>query len=101
MGGRFNFALSPRSRGQGCFDSHVNGSVMMKELKRPWVHWQSMKATLRLAPDDPLRHDPLYASASGAEKLELIIRSAARRWTIARLKSTTVGAQFANLRWML
>lgn len=79
-------ALAPESRGQGCFDSHVNGSLVMKELKQPWLHWQSMNATILLAPDDPLRRNPLYQSLSGAEDLELTVRAGVSRWTGVRLK---------------
>lgn len=101
-GGRFNYymridqswvwtgdsysALAPESRGQGCFDSHVNGSLVFKELKQPWINWQSMNATIVLAADDPLRKNPLYKSLSGAEDLELAVRVGVRRWTVARLK---------------
>lgn len=100
--GRFNFymridqswvwagdsysALAPGSRGQGCFDSHVNGSLVMKELKQPWMNWQSMNATILLAPDDPLRENPLYQSLIGAEDLELTVRAGVSRWTAARLR---------------
>jgi hypothetical protein len=98
--GDSTLALSAGSRGQGCFDSHVNGSVVMKELKRPWIHWQSMKATLQLAAEDPLHSNRLYVSASGAEKLELIIRATARRWTTARLKRATNGSELQNLPWI-
>ena len=34
-------ALEPKTRGRGPFDSHINGSLVMKELKFPWVHWHS------------------------------------------------------------
>jgi hypothetical protein len=63
--GDSNLALAEPSRGQGCFDSHVNGSVVMKELKSPWNNWQSMKATIQLADQDPLRQDPLYGQLKG------------------------------------
>jgi hypothetical protein len=79
-------ALAAGSRGQGCFDSHVNGSMVMKELKQPWLHWQSMNATILVAPDDPLRRNPLYRSLSGAEDLEHTVRAGVSRWTAARLK---------------
>jgi hypothetical protein len=79
-------ALAPESRGQGCFDSHVNGSMVMKELKQPWLHWQSMNATILVAPDDPLRSNPFYQSLSGAEDLEHTVRAGVGRWTAARLK---------------
>jgi hypothetical protein len=79
-------ALAPESRGQGCFDSHVNGSLVLKELKQPWINWQSMNATIVVARDDPLRENPLYKSLSGAEDLELTVRVSVGRWTAARLK---------------
>ncbi|MFE7393936.1 hypothetical protein [Streptomyces sp. NPDC057582] len=80
-------ALEPGSRGKGCFDSHVNGSVVMKELKQPWINWQSMAATIQLAPDDPLRDNPLYRQVIGAERLELTVRGLVTRWTTARLEA--------------
>lgn len=80
-------ALAPESRGKGCFDSHVNGSVVMKELKQPWSNWQSMSATIQLAPDDPLRDNPLYRQVIGAERLELTVKGLVSRWTAARLSA--------------
>ncbi|MDT0610445.1 hypothetical protein [Streptomyces lancefieldiae] len=82
-------ALEPDSRGKGCFDSHVNGSAVMKELRIPWLNWQSERATIRLADDDPLRRDPLYQQVTGAQKLELTVRSLVTRWTAARLAEVT------------
>ncbi|MEV7389678.1 hypothetical protein [Streptomyces sp. NPDC091215] len=82
-------ALAPGSRGHGCFDSHINGSVVMKELKAPWNNWQSQAATIRLAPDDPFRSDPLYRQVIGAENLELTVRALISRWTTARLAAVT------------
>ena len=82
-------ALEPDSRGKGCFDSHVNGSVVMKELRIPWINWQSERATIRLAEDDPLRHDQLFQQVIGAERLELTVRSLITRWTAARLAAVT------------
>ncbi|MEU5534670.1 hypothetical protein [Streptomyces sp. NPDC020362] len=82
-------ALAPGSRGHGCFDSHINGSVVMKELKEPWINWQSQAAAIRLAPDDPFRDDPLYQQVIGAENLELTVRALISRWTAARLAAVT------------
>jgi hypothetical protein len=82
-------ALEPDSRGKGCFDSHVNGSAVMKELRIPWSNWQSERATIRLADDDPLRREPLYEQVTGAQKLELTVRSLITRWTDARLAKVT------------
>ncbi|MDX2591953.1 hypothetical protein PV343_06680 [Streptomyces sp. WI03-4A] len=82
-------ALEPDTRGKGCFDSHVNGSAVMKELRIPWINWQSERAVIRLAEDDPLRHDQLYQQVIGAERLELTVRSLITRWTAARLAAVT------------
>ncbi|WP_051806531.1 hypothetical protein [Streptomyces sp. NRRL F-2747] len=82
-------ALEPDSRGKGCFDSHVNGSAVMKELRIPWLNWQSERATIRLAEDDPLRQDQLFQQVIGAERLELTVRSLVARWTAARLAAVT------------
>lgn len=90
-------ALRPGSRGQGCFDSHVNGSVVMKELKSPWMNWQSMKASILLAPDDPIRANPLYTSLLGAEDLELVVRAAVARWTTARLEGAVDGGRVEHV----
>ncbi|WP_079422992.1 hypothetical protein [Streptomyces katrae] len=82
-------ALAPGSRGNGCFDSHINGSVVMKELKLPWINWQSQAATIQLASDDPLRGNPLYQQVIGAQNLELTVRSLISRWTASRLAVVT------------
>ncbi|WP_432196843.1 hypothetical protein [Streptomyces sp. bgisy027] len=82
-------ALEPDSRGKGCFDSHVNGSAVMKELRIPWINWQSERATIRLAEDDPLHHDQLFQQVIGAQQLELTVRSLITRWTGARLAAVT------------
>ncbi|MFD5844484.1 hypothetical protein [Streptomyces chartreusis] len=82
-------ALEPDSRGKGCFDSHVNGSAVMKELRIPWINWQSERATIRLAEDDPLHDDQLFQQVIGAQQLELTVRSLITRWTAARLAAVT------------
>ncbi|MER7707681.1 hypothetical protein ABTX81_32870 [Kitasatospora sp. NPDC097605] len=82
-------ALAEGSRGRGCFDSHINGSVVMKELALPWSNWQSQAATINLPADSPVRADPLFAQVVGAENLELTVRALVGRWTAARLAAVT------------
>ncbi|GIG59910.1 hypothetical protein Lfu02_42820 [Longispora fulva] len=84
-------ALAAESRGKACFDSHVNGSVVMKELKLPWINWQSQAATIQIAPTDPLLKNPLYQQVTGAQNLEVSIRPLVRRWTAARIAHVTTG----------
>jgi hypothetical protein len=91
--GNSHHALAPDSRGQGPFDSHVNGTMVMKELRAPWNNWHSMNATIKddvLAPDDPLRHDPLFTSRASAHMLERnVVRPGIERWNQARLRKAT------------
>ncbi|MGH8904086.1 MAG: hypothetical protein ACRDYA_21000 [Egibacteraceae bacterium] len=87
-GGSFD-ALAEPSRGRGPFDSHVNGSLVMKELEPPWSHWHSQSATIHpavLAPDDPFRNDPIWNSRKGGEVFEInVARPGVFRWTQSRL----------------
>lgn len=84
-------ALEVPTRGKGPFDSHVNGSLVMKELKLPWTHWHSQSSTITddvLAPDDPLRDEPLWQTKSGAEDFETsIVRPGIRKWTSVRVNN--------------
>lgn len=81
-------ALDPKSRGEGPFDSHVNGGMVMKELKPPWTHWHSVDATVPpevFAPDDQVRVDPLFTQLSGGEVFQpRVVEAGIRRWTNAR-----------------
>jgi hypothetical protein len=87
--GNSRHALEPPTRGNGPFDSHVNGSLVMKELKLPWTHWHSMSASIQedvLAPDDPLRTELLFTGKKGAEDFEKrVVKSGITRWNEARL----------------
>ncbi|UFH30391.1 hypothetical protein LNP04_10400 [Chryseobacterium sp. C-71] len=86
-------ALTLPSRGQGPFDSHVNGAIVMKELKFPWIHWHSMTASINddvLDPNDSLRNEKLWVHKSGGQDFEIqIARPAITRWNNARLEKLT------------
>jgi hypothetical protein len=73
----------------------VNGSLVMKELKRPWTHWHSMSTGIPnevLAPDDPLRNEPLFRGKKGAEDFQnTVVEPGITRWNEARLDGS-VGA---------
>ncbi|WP_139812609.1 hypothetical protein [Ensifer aridi] len=81
-------ALSEPTRGRGPFDSHVNGALVMKELRLPWSHWHSMSQSISLeifGPGNPIAHAPLLRSIAGAESLERgVIVPAVERWTRRR-----------------
>ncbi len=88
--GMSHHALDETTRGQGPFDSHVNGALVMKELRAPWLHWHAPQAGINedaLAPDDPLRHEVLFRSRVTAERLETeVVRPGIRRWNQARVR---------------
>jgi hypothetical protein len=90
--GNSTHALDPKSRGRGPFDSHVNGSLVMKELKAPWTHWHSVDASVPpevFPPNDPARKDPLFTRRSGGEVFEArVVRPGVRRWTERRFQRT-------------
>jgi hypothetical protein len=93
--GMSHHALEDATRGRGPFDSHVNGSMVMKELRAPWIHWHAPQAGINeeaLAPDDRLRDEPLFKSRVTAERLETeVVRPGIRRWNEARVRAA-VGA---------
>jgi hypothetical protein len=85
--GNSRHALSAPTRGQGCFDCHVNGSLVMKELKFPWQNWHSMDGPVHDAvPDDsPLGKEALFVNKTGAEDLQVsVVQPGISRWGAAR-----------------
>ncbi|SCX28028.1 hypothetical protein [Mycolicibacterium fluoranthenivorans] len=61
-------ALAPATRARGPFESHRSGSILMKELRAPWIHWHSVDAPVAddvYPPDHPLRTHPWFLAAIG------------------------------------
>ena len=94
-------ALDPLCRGKGPFDSHVNGSLNMKELKIPWLHWHSMSAGIRdevLAPNDRFA---LIPCGSRARALTCWSRTSFRpgivRWQNARFAACVTENRLTRL----
>lgn len=89
-------ALEPPTRGRGPFDGHVNGSLVMKELRAPWLHWNSQSVPIppeAFAPGHPILGHRLMAHPDGAEVLELdIIQPGIDRWTEARFDRAIQGS---------
>lgn len=94
-------ALEPDSRGNGPFDSHVNGALNMKEMKLPWIHWHSESASIQdtvLAPDDRLLSETLWTKKSEAQSFETdVAHDGIRRWTDSRFARRTVGGSLTRL----
>ncbi|WP_327440611.1 hypothetical protein [Pseudomonas donghuensis] len=95
-------ALQDGSRGQGPFDSHINGGLVMKELKAPWNHWHTQSngipRDLIFKTDVELNH-PLFSELAGAQELEDTVKTGVRRWTKRRLQKDLLGGQLLNLKW--
>ena len=95
--GNSRHALTSPTRGNGPFESHVNGHFLMKELSFPWVNWHS-----------PVAHiNPSVLAAQGLEthpwvtQLEEgggytleddIAKPAIERWTRARIAALKNGS---------
>lgn len=93
-------ALSAPTRGLGPFDSHINGALVMKELKRPWSHWHTAANGIPregVTDDDSFTADPLFAQLDGAETLEGIVRSGISNWTASRIDHHIVGDSLSHL----
>lgn len=88
-------ALELPTRGRGPFDGHVNGSLVMKELRAPWLHWNSQSVSIppeAFAPGHPVLGHRLMAHPKGAEILERdIIQPGIERWTAARFDRAVQG----------
>lgn len=102
--GNSKHALEPKTRGRGPFDSHVNGSLVMKELRPPWVHWHSMDASIPddvLEPRDPLRNEPVFKNRQSAHDFEKLVRSRIALWNKARLTHYRVGDKLVDVEYLM
>lgn len=94
--GNSRHALTAPTRDNGPFESHKSGHFLMKELRLPWVHWDSPQA--RVVPsifdEENLLNHPWVANLApgGAYTLEEDVAiPAIRRWTKARLEALVSG----------
>ena len=82
-------ALRDLSRRKGPFNSHPSGNLLMKELKTPWIHWDSPAGPMRdnLLPQGDKRRTHKWFTdkeQQGAIDLELAVRASMERWGRAR-----------------
>jgi hypothetical protein len=95
--GNSRHALSEPTQGKGPFQSHKSGALLMKELKLPWINWDSPNARIVdnvFAPNDPVRKHPWFTKKEpgGAYALELAaMRPAIDRWAKARFEALLAG----------
>jgi hypothetical protein len=94
--GNSRHALTAPTRDNGPFESHKNGHFLMKELREPWVHWDSPKAKVlpSIFAKEPLLGNPWVDNLArgGAYTLEEdVAKPAMQRWTKARLQALVSG----------
>ena len=83
-------ALTDPTQGNGPFESHRSGNFLMKELKFPWVNWDSQVARIEpsiFAMGDPLREHEWFKKKEekGAQTCEEEVAvPSIERWTKAR-----------------
>ncbi len=83
-------ALAQASRGKGPFEAHPSGALIMKELKTPWINWDSPAAKIHetaFVQNDPRRTHPWFKDKepNGALFFEFqAARPAITRWAKAR-----------------
>lgn len=91
--GNSRHALREPTQGKGPFESHKSGALLMKELKVPWVHWDSSFAHIfatAFGPDDDRRLHPWFTKKEpgGAYAFEFeVARPAIARWAKARFEA--------------
>lgn len=94
--GNSRHTLQPPTRGKGPFESHPSGNLIMKELKFPWLHWDSFKVHISpevFPPGDVRRDHRWFRAVTGAEVCETaVVMPSIVRWTNARFEQISNGS---------
>ena len=96
-------ALAEDTSGLGPFESHPSGNPIMKELRRPWVHWESIDESVseRGVPPEVASHR-WFEDKRGAEILETqAMIPAIERWNRVRLDRAVEGGEVRGLRTLM
>jgi len=106
LAGNSRHALTEPTRGKGPFESHPSGSLIMKELKFPWLHWNSFKAQIpanAFPGGDPRVEHRWFKNLQGADVMEeSVAKPSIMRWTEARFAQLATGdGGFADPRRVL
>jgi hypothetical protein len=98
--GNSRHALSAPTEGNGPFESHRSGSFLMKELRAPWINWDSPDGHIDAAvmPDALRTHEwfekrePLGAFTCEQE----VARPSVTRWAEARFAELAAAGSIAD-----
>lgn len=81
-------AFDERCRGTdgGPFCGHLNGSLVMKELKFPWSHWSSSEAPIPAENCPPDVVNDFFNDKDDAQRLQVeVVQPGIKRWTDVRI----------------
>ncbi|MDQ3729429.1 MAG: hypothetical protein M3355_07540 [Actinomycetota bacterium] len=96
-------ALSEDTSSLGPFEAHPSGNPIMKELRRPWVHWESIDESVseRGVPAEVASHR-WFEDKVGAEVLETqAMILAIERWNRVRLERAVEGDEVRGLKTLM
>lgn len=99
-------AQTSQNIGQGCFDCHHNGVVIMKELAFPWNNWNSQLATISpLVVPLAITQETFFKNLNGAQDLEKVVRGGFQtyyvNWLRDRFKAQAGTVQLSDVNQML
>lgn len=96
-------AFAAGSRGKGCFQCHINGVPVMKELRRPWNNWHSQIANIprEAIPDDEIRRSKFFVIKSNAEELENTVKGWISKATSFRIAGLMRGLAITDAPFLL
>lgn len=87
--GNSRHALTDPTQGKGPFESHTSGNFLMKELRSPWIHWDSPATQILPSVFDGPPHEWFgRRDLGGALACETAVaKPSIVRWTKARFDS--------------
>jgi hypothetical protein len=98
--GNSRHALEAPTRGLGPFEAHPSGTFLMKELKRPWVHWHSPDAVMDRrdfrSGDLRAEHDWFLRKRGAYELEESVAKPAVVRWNRERVEKIAGSGKLEN-----
>lgn len=91
-----------------CFQCHLNGAPIMKELLIPWNHWHSRSSKIsyfdQLQPSNkrwPIASNSRFDNLKGAAALDSMVRSSIANFNSVRIKSSLKNGSINDAKTLL
>lgn len=94
--GDTSHAFKQETRGHTCFGCHIHGTLIMKELIKPWNNWESEDATISGIPRDIRDSEPFLQGLTNARVLESIVRAGINQSSASQIDQARAEAQQAR-----